>query len=276
MTEAYICDSAHADRPLRRRARERARRRPRRHPDQGARRRNPDVDWRDSTTSSSAAPTRPARTTATSRAWRCCSPACRTACRARPSTACAAPASTRSARGARDPVGEADLMIAGGVESMSRAPFVMPKADERLRAQRRDLRHDHRLALRQSADGGAVRLDSMGETAENVAERVPDLARRPGRVRAAQSQKRAAAAQKRGRFAAEIVAGRRCRRRKGEPVVGRTRRASARRDTLEALAQAADAVPQGRHGDGGQRLGRQRRRLRRSSSRPRRPRSATA
>jgi acetyl-CoA acetyltransferase len=51
--------------------------------------------------------------------------------------------------------GEAQLMIAGGVESMTRAPFVMGKA-ERLLAQR-DLRHHHRLALRQSADEGAVR-----------------------------------------------------------------------------------------------------------------------
>ena len=53
--------------------------------------------------------------------------------------------------------GEAELMIAGGVESMSRAPFVMPKADDGLFAQRRDLRHDDRLALRQPADEEAVR-----------------------------------------------------------------------------------------------------------------------
>ena len=52
---------------------------------------------RASTTSSTAAPTRPARTTATSRAWRCCSRACRRKSRAPRSTACAARASTRSA-----------------------------------------------------------------------------------------------------------------------------------------------------------------------------------
>ena len=51
-------------------------------------------------------------------------------CRARPSTACAARAWTRSAPPrARSASGEAELMIAGGVESMSRAPFVMPKAE---------------------------------------------------------------------------------------------------------------------------------------------------
>ena len=44
--------------------------------------RNPNVDWAALDEVYSAAPTRPARTTATSRAWRCCSPACRTACRA--------------------------------------------------------------------------------------------------------------------------------------------------------------------------------------------------
>ena len=60
-----------------------------------------------STTSSTAAPTRPARTTATSAAWRCCSPACRTKCPARRSTACAARASTRSrSRRGRSRAGE--------------------------------------------------------------------------------------------------------------------------------------------------------------------------
>ena len=53
--------------------------------------------------------------------------------------------------------GEAQLMIAGGVESMSRAPFVMPKAESAFCARQRGLRHHHRLALRQQADEGAVR-----------------------------------------------------------------------------------------------------------------------
>ena len=51
--------------------------------------------------------------------------------------------------------GEADLIIAGGSESMSRAPFVMAKATQRLRPQRRNVRHHDRLALRQSEDEGA-------------------------------------------------------------------------------------------------------------------------
>ena len=48
--------------------------------------------------------------------------------------------------------GEIELAIAGGVESMSRAPFVMPKADAAFQPPGRDLRHHHRLALHQSAD----------------------------------------------------------------------------------------------------------------------------
>ncbi len=50
--------------------------------------------------------------------------------------------------------GEAELMIAGGVESMTRAPFVLAKADDRVLARSEDRGHDHRLALRQSADEG--------------------------------------------------------------------------------------------------------------------------
>ena len=58
--------------------------------------------------------------------------------------------------------GDCDFVIAGGVESMTRAPFVMPKADERLVAFQCSLRHHHRLALRQSGDEEAVwrRLDA--------------------------------------------------------------------------------------------------------------------
>ncbi len=59
--------------------------------------------------------------------------------------------------GARDQERRGRLMLAGGVESMSRAPFVMPKARQRLQPQQRSLRHHHRLALRQSGDEGTLR-----------------------------------------------------------------------------------------------------------------------
>ena len=58
--------------------------------------------------------------------------------------------------------GEADLVIAGGVESMSRAPYVMSKSSSRIRARRTDVRHHHRLALRQPAPPARLwhRLDA--------------------------------------------------------------------------------------------------------------------
>ena len=53
--------------------------------------------------------------------------------------------------------GEISLAIAGGVESMSRAPFVMPKAATAVFANHGNLRHDDRLALSESADDETVR-----------------------------------------------------------------------------------------------------------------------
>ena len=52
--------------------------------------------------------------------------------------------------------GEIDFAIAGGVESMTRAPFVHGQGEEAFSAQRRDLRHHDRLALHQSADESAI------------------------------------------------------------------------------------------------------------------------
>jgi len=53
--------------------------------------------------------------------------------------------------------GEISLAIAGGVESMSRAPFVIPKSRVRIFTRSRNLRHHDRLAFRESADGENVR-----------------------------------------------------------------------------------------------------------------------
>ncbi len=82
--------------------------------------------------------------------------------------------------------GDADLIIAGGSESMSRAPFVMPKATVGLRPQCRDLRHDHRLALRQSEDEGRLRRRHHAEHGGECRAGVPDQSRGPGRVRPAE------------------------------------------------------------------------------------------
>ena len=100
--------------------------------------------------------------------------------------------------------GEAELMIAGGVESMSRAPFVMPKAESAFA--RENTVHDTTIGWRfvNRAMKHQYGVDSMPETAENVAEAF-QITRADQDRFAAESQRRAAAAQASGRFAAEIT-----------------------------------------------------------------------
>jgi acetyl-CoA acetyltransferase len=75
---------------------------------------------------------------------------------------------------------------------------------ERLQPQQRGLRHHHRLALRQQADEGAYGVDSMPETAENVATDFKIEREAQDRMALA-SQLKAVAAQKAGFFDAEIT-----------------------------------------------------------------------
>ena len=101
--------------------------------------------------------------------------------------------------------GEADLVLAGGVESMSRAPFVQGKATEAF--SRNAEIYDTTIGWRfvnplMKAQYG---VDSMPETAENVAEEF-QVARADQDAFALRSQSRAAAAQKNGRLAREIAA----------------------------------------------------------------------
>src|SRR6185436_10965138 len=100
--------------------------------------------------------------------------------------------------------GDADLMIAGGVESMSRAPFVIPKAETAFsRANRvEDTTIGWRFVNRLMKERYGV--DSMPETAENVATEFKIEREAQDRMALA-SQQRAVAAQKRGFFDAEIV-----------------------------------------------------------------------
>lgn len=113
--------------------------------------------------------------------------------------------------------GEAELMIAGGVESMSRAPLVMPKAETAF--SRRAEVHDTTIGWRfvnplMKAQYG---IDSMPETAENVAEEF-GISRADQDAFALRSQEKAAAAQASGRLACEIVPVT-IAQRKGDPVV---------------------------------------------------------
>ena len=101
--------------------------------------------------------------------------------------------------------GEADLLVAGGVESMSRAPFVFGKPE---RAYPRGDRvvYDTTLGWRFPNERMAAMfpLESMGETGENVAERY-DVSREDQDAFALASQRRWAAAAEAGRFDDELV-----------------------------------------------------------------------
>ncbi len=101
--------------------------------------------------------------------------------------------------------GDADLVIAGGVESMSRAPFVMPKATAPF--QRQNEVHDTTIGWRfvNPAMKRAHGVDSMPETAENVATDF-QIARTDQDAFALRSQERTATAQASGVFGEEIVA----------------------------------------------------------------------
>jgi acetyl-CoA acyltransferase len=100
--------------------------------------------------------------------------------------------------------GEAELMIAGGVESMSRAPFVMGKADTAFsrNAEVFDTTIGWRFVNRMMKQQYGT--DSMPETAENVAQDY-QIGRADQDAFAARSQARAVAAQQNGRLAKEII-----------------------------------------------------------------------
>ena len=103
-------------------------------------------------------------------------------------------------------LGEGDLYLAGGAESMSRAPWVVPKPQTGLPRGPQTM-HDTSLGWRLINPRMAERYstESMGETAENVAERY-GVARAEQDRFALQSHARAVAATKEGRFADELVA----------------------------------------------------------------------
>jgi 3-oxoadipyl-CoA thiolase len=139
--------------------------------------------------------------------------------------------------------GEAQLMIAGGVESMSRAPFVMPKATSAF--SRANSVEDTTIGWRfvnklMKAQYG---VDSMPETAENVATEFNILRADQDRMALA-SQTKALAAQQAGVFDAEIVPVH-VPQKKGDALVV-SRDEHPRATTLEALAKLKGVVrPEG-------------------------------
>jgi acetyl-CoA acyltransferase len=131
--------------------------------------------------------------------------------------------------------GDAEIMIAGGVESMSRAPFVMPKADTAFsrNAEIFDTTIGWRFVnpLMKSQYG----IDSMPETGENVAADF-GISREDQDAFAVRSQRKAAAAQANGRLAQEIVPVR-IPKRKGDPTVVDKDEHPRGDTTLEQLAK---------------------------------------
>ena len=135
--------------------------------------------------------------------------------------------------------GEAGLMIAGGVESMSRAPFVMPKADAAFSRSNAvyDTTIGWRFVNRRMKELYGV--DSMPETAENVAADFR-ISRDAQDRMALASQQKAVAAQASGFFDAEIVPVT-IAQKKGDPVVV-ARDEHPRETSLDALARLKPIV----------------------------------
>jgi 3-oxoadipyl-CoA thiolase len=127
--------------------------------------------------------------------------------------------------------GDGDLFVAGGVESMSRSPFVMAKPDMAF-PRGNQIVYDTTLGWRfpNSRMAGMFPLESMGETGENVAERY-EVSREEQDQFALRSQRRWADAVEAGRFDDELL-----------PVDGVERDEHPRPDTsAEKLAQLSPA-----------------------------------
>jgi len=135
--------------------------------------------------------------------------------------------------------GEGEFFVAGGVESMTRAPFVIGKQDRAFgrSAEMYDTTIGWRFVNKRLRDEFGI--DSMPETAETVAEEFGVSRGEQDRF-AAESQRRAAAAQESGRFAAEIVPVT-IPQRKGDPLI--VERDEHPRDTnVDALAKLKPIV----------------------------------
>ena len=138
---------------------------------------------------------------------------------------------------------DADMVIAGGSESMSRAPFVMAKATSAF--DRNAEMYDTTIGWRfvNPRMKGAYGDDTMPSTAENVAQEW-QVSREDQDAFAVRSQEKASAAQDNGRFAAEIVPVS-IPQRKGDPLIV-DRDEHPRKTSVEALAKLKPIV----RGDG--------------------------
>jgi len=138
-------------------------------------------------------------------------------------------------------VGEGEVYIAGGVESMSRAPYSVPKSEQpfafgNLTAWDTALGWRYPNPRMQELYG----TESMGETAENIYEMMPELTREHQDAFSLESHRRAIAAIDSGKFAEEIVPVP-VPQRKGDPVLVTTDERPRRDTSLESLARLRPA-----------------------------------
>jgi 3-oxoadipyl-CoA thiolase len=136
---------------------------------------------------------------------------------------------------------EGEVFIAGGVESMSRAPYSIPKAEQpfpfgNLTAWDTSLGWRYPNAKMQAAYG----TESMGETAENIAELYPQISREKQDAFALESHRRAIAAIDSGKFSEEILTVP-VPVKKGDPVLVTTDERPRRDTSLESLARLRPA-----------------------------------
>ncbi len=141
--------------------------------------------------------------------------------------------------------GEGDVYIAGGVESMSRAPYSLPKAEAgfsfgNLTAYDTALGWRYPNPKMKAMHG----TDSMGETAENIAAERPHITREKQDEFSARSHSRAIAAIDSGRFKQEIVPVT-IPQKKGDPKVADTDERPRRDTTMESLAKLKAAFRDG-------------------------------
>jgi 3-oxoadipyl-CoA thiolase len=137
--------------------------------------------------------------------------------------------------------GEGDVYIAGGVESMSRAPYSLPKAEAgysfgNLTAYDTALGWRYPNPKLKEMHG----TDSMGETAENIAAERPHITREKQDEFAVRSHQRAISAIDSGRFAQEIVPVS-IPQKKGDPKLADTDERPRRDTTMESLARLKPA-----------------------------------
>jgi 3-oxoadipyl-CoA thiolase len=137
--------------------------------------------------------------------------------------------------------GEGDVFIAGGVESMSRAPYSIPKAEHpytfgNLTAWDTALGWRYPNPRMQELYG----TESMGETAENIAQMMPEITRQQQDEFALASHQRAIAAIDSGKFAEEIIP-LSIPQKKGDPLIVDTDERPRRDTTLESLSRLRPA-----------------------------------